>query len=117
MPVAKVLTKQERVDKEYRRLKSVLRDLDANKKKAVDSLLRNAAFMSICLEELQADISENGYTEEYKNGKEQWGTKQSEAVKTHIAMTRNHATIMKTLADLTPAARAKKTTLQKLMES
>jgi len=111
------LTKEQRVDKEYRRIKSVLRDLDANKKKTVDSLMRNAAFMSICLVELQEEINENGFTEEYKNGKEQWGTKQSEAVKTHIAMTRNHAAIMKILADLTPAARTKKTPLQKLMES
>jgi len=111
------LTKEQRVDKEYRRIKSVLRDLDANKKKTVDSLMRNAAFMSICLVELQEEINEKGFTEEYKNGKEQWGTKQSEAVKTHIAMTRNHAAIMKILADLTPAARAQKTPLQKLMES
>ena len=117
MPVAKVLTKEERIEKEYRRLKSVLRDLDANKKKTVDSLMRNAAFMSITLEELQKDITAKGITETYQNGANQSGTKQSEAVKTHIAMTRNHAAIMKTLADLTPAARAKKTTLQKLMES
>jgi hypothetical protein len=82
----------------------------------VVSLIKNAAFMAISLEELQEDINKNGYTEDYKNGANQYGTKQSEAVKTHISMTRNHAAIIKTLADLAPAARAKKTALQALKE-
>ena len=86
------------------RLRGVFKNLDVNKMKTVESLIRNAAFMTVTLEELQEDINKKGYTEEYQNGANQWGTKQSEAVKTHIAMTRNHATIIKTLADLAPPA-------------
>lgn len=107
-------TKQQKVKTEITRLRGVFKELDANKKKTVESLIKNAAFMAICLEELQEDINKNGYTEEYQNGANQWGTKQSEAVKTHIAMTRNHASIIKTLADLAPPVRAKKSALETL---
>ena len=104
MPSYKDKTKEEKVKYHMSRLRGVFKNLDVNKMKTVESLIRNAAFMTVTLEELQEDINKKGYTEEYQNGANQWGTKQSEAVKTHIAMTRNHATIIKTLADLAPPA-------------
>lgn len=57
-----------------------------------------------------------GYTEEYQNGANQSGRKQSEAVKTHIAMTKNHAAIMKQLADLAPPVKKKESKLQALRD-
>ena len=104
MPTYADKSKDQKVKYHMGRLRGVFKNLDENKKKIVESLIKNAAFMTVTLEELQEDINEKGYTEEYQNGANQWGTKQSEAVKTHIAMTRNHATIIKTLADLAPPA-------------
>lgn len=117
MPSYADKTKEQKIKSHTTKLRGVFRTLDENKKKTVESLIINAAFMSVCLEELQAIINKDGYTEEYQNGANQKGVKQSEAVKTHIAMTRNHAAIIKTLADLAPTAAAKKTALQKLKES
>ena len=57
----------------------------------------NAAFMAVSLEELQEIINEEGYTVEYQNGANQSGTKQSDAVKTHIAMTKEKMIYMKPL--------------------
>ena len=74
----------------------------------VESLIRNAAFMAVSLEELQEIINEEGYTVEYQNGANQSGTKQSDAVKTHIAMTKNHAAIIKQLRELVPPEKKKK---------
>ena len=82
----------------------------------MESLIRNAAFMAVSLEELQEIINEEGYIVEYQNGENQKGTKQSDAVKTHIAMTKNHAAIIKQLADLAPPEKKKESRLQALRD-
>jgi len=79
-------------------------------------VIKNAAFMAVSLEELQEIINEEGYTVEYQNGANQSGTKQSDAVKTHIAMTKNHAAIIKQLCDLVPPEKKKESRLQALRD-
>ncbi len=116
MPTKKDLTKEERIKQEYNRLRRIFSNLDKNKKTTVDSLLRNAAFMSVSLDELQEEINREGYTVEYQNGANQSGTKQSDAVKTHIAMTKNHAAIIKQLCDLVPPEEKKKSRLAALRD-
>jgi hypothetical protein len=110
------LTKEQKITKEIRRLKKVLRDVDKNLLQTVEPLIRNAAFMSVTLDELQDIINEEGYVDEYQNGENQKGRKQSEPVKIHIAMTRNHAAIMKQLADMTPPVPKKSDWLQELID-
>ena len=90
--------------------------LDKNKLQTVESLIKNAAFMAVSLEELQEIINEEGYTVEYQNGANQSGTKQSDAVKTHIAMTKNHAAIIKQLCELVPPEKKKESRLQALRD-
>lgn len=68
MATKKELTKDQKIKKEISRLKRVFRDLDKNKLQTVESLIRNAAFMAVSLEELQEIINEEGYTVEYQNG-------------------------------------------------
>ena len=116
MATKKELTKEQKIKREITRLKRVFRDLDKNKLQTVESLIRNAAFMSVSLEELQEIINEKGYTVEYQNGANQSGTKQSDAVKTHIAMTKNHASIIKQLTDLVPPEKKKDSRLQALKD-
>ncbi|MCL2575713.1 MAG: hypothetical protein FWE33_04695 [Defluviitaleaceae bacterium] len=110
------LSKEEKINKEIKRLRKVFKELDKNKLAAVDSLIRNAAFMSVSLEELQEIINSEGYTQKYKNGANQYGKKQSEAVKIHISMTRNHAVAIKQLADLAPSAPIKRDALHDLRD-
>ena len=110
------LPKEARITKEYRRLKKVLKTLDKNLLATVEPLIRNAAFMTVSLDELQDIINAEGYIDEYQNGANQSGQKQSTAVKTHIQMTRNHAAVMKQLADLTPPVPKKSDWLQELID-
>ena len=107
MATKKELTKEQKIKKEIARLKRVFKDLDKNKLQTVESLIKNAAFMAVSLEELQEIINAEGYVVEYQNGENQKGTKQSDAVKTHIAMTKNHAAIIKQLTDLVPPEKKK----------
>ena len=112
--IKRELSKDDKIKKEYNRLKRIFRDLDKNKLQTVESLIKNAAFMAVSLEELQEIINIEGYTVEYQNGANQSGTKQSDAVKTHIAMTKNHAAIIKQLCDMVPQERKKESRLMAL---
>ena len=110
------LTKDEKIKKEINRLKKVFKDLDKNKLDTVISLIQNAAFMAVSLEELQNSINEKGYISEYQNGENQFGTKKSPEVEIHIAMTKNHSAIIKQLAEMVPAEKKKDSLLQKLRD-
>lgn len=73
MSVNPELEKEKRIKREMTRLNSLLRNLDAKKKIAVSSLIKNATFIAITLEDLQEEINKNGVTEKYQNGA--WGEK------------------------------------------
>lgn len=96
------LEKRRRIKKEASKLNRLFKKIDAEKKKAVDSLIKNAAFMTITLEDLQEEINENGVTEEYQNGANQFGKKKSSAVEVYNTMIKNHSAIIRQLTDLLP---------------
>lgn len=115
MAEKKDLTKDERIKKEMRRIRRALHDLDKNKLAIVEPLIQTAAFTSVSLGELEATINENGFVVEYKNGENQFGTKQSDEVKTLIALQKNLTAAIKTLADIAPPTKEKKGRLKELM--
>lgn len=73
MATKKELTKEQKIKKEIARLKRVFKDLDKNKLQTVESLIKNAAFMAVSLEELQEIINAEGYVVEYQNGENAHG--------------------------------------------
>ena len=101
------LEKRKRLDAEIKRLKRLLTGVDDKTKKIVDSLIKNVAFMTITLDELQDSINRNGAVSEYQNGENQWGTKKSPEVEIYNTMIKNHSSIMKQLTDLRPKAAPK----------
>ena len=112
----KKTAKEAEIRKEQLRLKRAFKDLDKNKKTTVEQLISTAAFLSVTLRELEEEINRNGVTEEYQNGANQFGVKQSAAAVTHIAMTKNLTAIIKQLADLVPAEKKNKSRLKMLRD-
>lgn len=96
--------KDKKIKKETRRLKKIFADLDANKLKTVDALIARAAFITISLQELEEELNEHGWVEEYQNGRNQCGLKKSAAAEVHISLTKNLNAIMKQLLDMVPPA-------------
>lgn len=94
--------KAARIKKEVKRLSGIFTKLDGRQKKAVQSLISNAAFMAVTLQELQETMNRDGVISEYQNGENQWGTKKSPEVEIYNTMVKNHAAIMKQLTDLLP---------------
>lgn len=109
-------TKEQRIKSEKSRLKKIFKDLDENKKNLVTPLIEKAAFMSVELDDLQEIIEQDGWTSEYKNGENQYGTKKSPEADTYIALSKNYAAVIKQLTDLVPAAKRKKSRLEALRE-
>lgn len=98
----KEVTQDERIKKEVNKLKKLYINLDDKTKKAVYSLIENAAFMIVTLKDLQETIKINGVVSEYQNGENQWGTKKSPEIEIYNTMIKNHMSIIKQLTDLLP---------------
>ena len=96
------LTKDERIKKEIRRLKGLYKNMSKDTINRVLSLINNAAFMTVTLEDLQETINLEGTVSEYQNGENQHGTKKSPEVEIYNTMIKNHMGIIKQLTDLTP---------------
>lgn len=103
-------TKEEKdmlIKKEFNKLKRIFKDLEKDKKDTVISLIKNAAFMIVTMEDLQETINCEGSVSTYKNGENQWGTKKSPEVEVYNTMIKNHMSIIKQLTDLLPKQESK----------
>ena len=98
--------KEKRIKREKNKLKKIFQEVssDETTRKYLENAIGNAAFIAVLLEDLREDILENGWTEEYKNGENQYGKKDSVAVKTYNVVIRNYTTLIKTLANFLPAS-------------
>lgn len=108
--------KENRIKDEKKRLKEIFEELEENKRNLVTPLIEKAAFMSIELDDLQETIEQGGWTSEYKNGENQYGTKKSPEAETYIALSKNYAAVIKQLTELVPAAKRKASRLDALRD-
>lgn len=69
MPKKKTKTKPERIKDEKKRLQAVYSELDPMKKMLAEGLIERAAFMRVECEDLEADLKENGWVEEFQQAK------------------------------------------------
>lgn len=95
-------TKEDYINAEIRRLKRLFKKLPKNKLELAKGLIENAAFMYVTLKELTDTININGVKEQYKNGKNQYGYKDSTENKTYDKMIKNYNNTIKQLNDMLP---------------
>lgn len=91
------------IKKELRKLQDIFVGIDESRKKVVETLIENAAFMAAQLKLLQAYIDEHGVTETYQNGENQFGKKKSSEVDVYNTMIKNYTAIIRQLLELLPA--------------
>lgn len=99
----KEMTTNEKIQVEKKKLTQVFSNIESKKKSTIEKLIDNASFMSVLLDDLSKDISENGYMTEYQNGANQWGTKESPSSALYNKTISNYSKIIKQLTDLLPA--------------
>lgn len=100
--VSDYLEKQKRIKKETNRLKRLFSKIDDNKKKLVFTTIEDVAFMTITMQDLREQIVREGTTVEYKNGENQYGTKQSPDAQLYLQMSQKQTQAMKILVDCLP---------------
>ena len=101
------LTKEQKIDKEEKKLLKLYKNLPKTKQTLVKPLIQNAAFMAVTLRELQEAINENGCVEEYQHGKNQSGKKATTEAQTYNSMIKNYTAIIDKLDKLLPPEKAK----------
>lgn len=99
---AEYLEKTKRIKKEVARLKRLFKGIDENKKKLVFTTIDDVAFMTITMQDLREKIVRDGTTCEYKNGANQYGTKQSPDAQLYLQLSQKQTQAMKILVDCLP---------------
>ncbi len=94
--------KEKRISAELKKLNELYRDLPENKKKLMSALIQNVAFMKVTLEELQATINLEGATDEYCNGANQFGRKQSANIQAYNSLIKNYTNAIEKLDKMLP---------------
>ncbi len=99
---ASYLEKQKEIKKEVNRLKRLFKNIDENKKKLVYATIEDIAFLTVTMKELREKIVRYGTTAKYKNGENQYGTKQSPDAQLYLQMSQKQTQAMKILLDCMP---------------
>lgn len=82
--------------------KKILKDADAVKLKAAAGLIEQAAFLAVCLDELNKIIMRDGFVDVYQNGEHQSGTKKSVAADLVERYTKTYSAVTRQLLELLP---------------
>lgn len=100
--------REKRIEKSAKALKSILkkRKLPPEKLRAAEGLIRRVAFMSVSLEDLEADINENGETEMFSQTPGIEYARERPAMAIFNRTIKNYAAVSKQLFDLLPEERA-----------
>ena len=103
MATKKELTKDERVKKEFNRLKRLYKDLPKDVLYLVEGLLYEAADLRVRLEDIRQDLDDNGYDEMFSQSPDQEPyERERPQARRYIAMNKNYQSIMKQLGDRLP---------------
>ena len=114
MPKKIEKTVEQRIKAETNRLLRIFAELDPNKLSIVKTLVCRVAFATVSLQDLEAQLASDGWTEEYQNGENQSGVKQSASAGVYLSLTENLNAMVKQLVDLAPPAQ-RKSKLEELM--
>ena len=97
----------ERIKAKRKELLEIFQDLNENELKIAAGLIDQAAFLSVTLEDLAEDISENGTIEEYTNGANQSGRKISSNAKLYSSLIAKYTAITTKLLKIAPKVKEK----------
>ena len=105
-----------RITEENNRLSAIFEDLDENQREVAEGLIDQASFMLIVLQDLQKAINESGVVGEYKNGANQFGTKQSAELQAYNQTLRSYNAVIGKLLKIVPSKPEKQETAQERWE-
>ena len=97
------MDKKRRIKKEIERITGFFESMPDNRLAVITPLIENASFMRIMLEDLQESIVDQGVTDEYRNGSNQYGQKISAQLQSYNSLLKNYVSVTKTLYQYMPS--------------
>ena len=94
--------REARISKEKKRLWQFYKKLSGHRKALAEKLVARASCQLVMIEDLELHIRENGYVEEYTNGANQRGKKQSSEMQVYVQLSRQYNQTLKQLDDMLP---------------
>lgn len=85
------------VSAEFRRLSDLFGSADERSKTLLSPLIARAAFLSCEIDKLEQTLLEKGFGEEYRNGQNQSGRKQTPEAQIYPQLLKLFVTVMKSL--------------------
>jgi len=107
--------KAKKIKAELTRLKKVFKDLPEDKRRIVDGLIQEAAFMRATLEETREIIDREGVIELFEQGAQRF-LREHPATKVYASFINRYSAVVKQLIDLLPDGEKGKTEADELME-
>lgn len=95
-------TKEQRIKTEKNRLNRQFKEINPKKKEIVKGSIERAAFMKVELEDLEADLRENGYTEKFSQGNQEPYDRMRPVANMYNSMSSNYQKIIQQLTGLLP---------------
>lgn len=96
------LEREKRIDAERKRLNTLFKNIDKRKRNVVQGLIERAAFMRVSLSDLEEDINENGFVEQFSQGNQEPYERKRPAADQYNTMSTNYSKVIKQLSDLLP---------------
>lgn len=90
------------MNRRIKELKAIFADVDEDKMKLVMPSIQQAAKMEQYIESLGAQLDVVGFVEEYQNGENQYGKKESTESKAYSTMVKNYNAVVRTLLSCLP---------------
>ena len=104
MPIKADKTKEERIRAEKNRLVRIYKEISKENKSIIDGLINRAAFMRVTLEDMEKDLDDKGFVEEFSQSEKLEPYERERPVaRLYNTMNKNYQSIIKQLSDLLPA--------------
>ena len=107
--------KAKKIKTELTRLKKVFKDLPEDKRRIVDGLIQEAAFMRATLEETREIIDREGVIELFEQGAQRF-LREHPATKVYASLVNRYSAVIKQLIDLLPDNKGADNGADELME-
>jgi len=108
------IEKELQIKREISKLRKLYKNLPQDKKKVIEGLIQEAAFMKVTLEEARHVIDQEGILETFEQGAQKF-LREHPATKVYNTMIQRYATVCKQLFDMIPDTEASKQAEDELM--
>lgn len=98
------LKPETQIKRRIQEIEGILAAADEDKLALVRPLISQVAHLEVQLEGLMAKLEAEGFVEEYKNGENQFGTKESTVSKAYSSTFKNYVNAVRTLIQCLPVA-------------